>query len=89
MSTREFEVDLEARLVREKSGAIVSFYEYASEDEWKACDVGSIQNLHLFEGSPRELLAGAKAEALAAGMTHRKPTTCVPDWGSLNLQLSS
>ena len=69
---KDFSVDLSAREVRHKSGAVVSFSEYVSYVDWKTSDSGKIRNADRFEGPDTELLRVAKEVALRSGMTHKK-----------------
>lgn len=63
-----FTVDLHAREVRHPSGAVVSFYEYRSEADWRASDSVTLHNPDLYSGPAEELGRLAKEAALAAGM---------------------
>lgn len=73
VDTSGFHVDLAARRVTHVSGAAATFYEYPSEDEWRASDVVTLLNPRLYDGPEVEFARLAKEAALKAGMTRCTP----------------
>jgi len=69
----DFAVDLDAREVRHSSGAIVTFREYESRDEWLNSSTAHIRNADRFPGHSTEFVKAAREAAVAAGMAHKKP----------------
>lgn len=70
----DFEVNLaERRVTHKPSGIIASFYEYHTEDDWRKSDSVTLRDNPAYTGDRRELARAAKAAALAAGMTRKKP----------------
>jgi hypothetical protein len=75
----QFDVDLSERKVTHKpSGIWFSFYEYQNEDDWQRSDSVIFRENPAWDGDRRALAASAKAAALAAGMTARKPASSKP-----------
>jgi len=70
----QFDVDLfERKVVHKPSGIWFSFYEYPTEDDWRRSDNVVFRDDPRWEGDRMALARAAKAAALKAHMTARKP----------------
>ncbi len=69
----DFTVDLANRRVTHKSGAEATFYEYPTEEDWRASDVITLVNPSRYDGPQGEFALLAKEAALRAGMKSHKP----------------